>query len=110
MPMAGICIIAGALDGKLSRSSLELIGGARMLQGPLGGEVAAVLLGHGPGLAGAAADLHRQGVGRVYRCDHPLLTAGQTDAVLVAGEQVVRRTGPEGVPNAGGPGGRGPRP
>ena len=95
--MTGICIIAGALDGKLSRSSLELIGGARMLQGPVGQEVAAVLLGHGPGLAEAAADLHRHGVGRVYRCDHPLLTAGQTDAVLVAGEQVVRRTGPEVV-------------
>src|SRR3990170_2882940 len=94
MPMAGICVIASALDGKLSRSSLELIGGARMLQGPLGQEVAAVLLGHGPGLAEAAADLHRHGVGTVYRCDHPLLTAGQTDAVLIAADTVGRELAP----------------
>ena len=57
--MAGICVIASALDGKLSRSSLELIGGARMLQGPVGQEVAAVLLGHGPGPAGAARGSRR---------------------------------------------------
>src|SRR3972149_3140045 len=92
MPMTGICIIAGALDGKLSRSSLELIGGARMLQGPVGQEVAAVLLGHGPGLAGAAGELHRHRGGRGCRGAPPLPAA-----VLVAGEQVVRRTGPEVV-------------
>lgn len=93
--MAGICVIAHALDGKLSRSGLELVGGARRLAGLRGHEVAAILVGHGPALTEAAAELHRHGVGTVYRCDHPALTPGQTDAVLVAVEHVIGRTQPE---------------
>lgn len=92
--MGGVCIIATALEGNLARTSLELVGGARELQ-PLSLEVSAALLGHGPGLDAAAAELHRHGVGVVYRCDHPLLSAGQSDAVLAALQAVVARMQPQ---------------
>lgn len=95
--MAGICIIAQALEGKLSRASLELVGGARRLAEGRGGAVSAILVGHGPGLAEAVADLERHGVGAVSRCDHPALTPGQTDAVLAVVEQVIPRLQPEVV-------------
>ncbi|MDQ7849299.1 MAG: electron transfer flavoprotein subunit alpha/FixB family protein [Armatimonadota bacterium] len=92
--MGGVCIVATALEGTLARTSLELVGGARALQ-PLGLQTSAALLGHGPGLAGAVAELHRHGVGIVYRCHHPLLSAGQSDAVLVALQPVVARAQPQ---------------
>jgi electron transfer flavoprotein alpha subunit len=91
--MPGIMIVATALDGALSRSSLELAGGARTLVPALGGEVGAVLLGHGSG-TDEAAELHRHGVKTVWRVSHPLLTSGQTDAGLAAVEQVARLTSP----------------
>jgi electron transfer flavoprotein alpha subunit len=93
--MAGICVVAVTLDGAIARSSLELVGGARALGASLGAGLAAVLLGDGPGLPEAAEVLHRHGVPTVYRVTHPTLTAGQTDAWLVAVEQIVRAKGPD---------------
>lgn len=95
--MPGLLIIASVADGALSRSSLELVGGARALSAGLGLDAGAVLLGHGPGMAEAAASLHHYGVARVRRVVHPLLTAGQTDAVLAVVEQVARAAVPEVV-------------
>ncbi len=92
--MGGVCVVATALEGNLARTSLELVGGARALQ-PLSLEVSAALLGHGPGEDAAAAELHRHGVGVVYRCHHPLLSAGQSDAVLAALQAVVARAQPQ---------------
>jgi len=86
--MGEVLIVATALDGPLARTSLELLAAARAL-GP-GAEADAVLVGHGPGFAGAAETLRRHGAAAVFRCDHPALTAGQTDAVLAAVEQVLR--------------------
>jgi electron transfer flavoprotein alpha subunit len=93
--MAGALVVANALDGVLARSALELLGGARGLDAALGGGVAAVLVGPGPGLAEAADVLARHGAAPVYRVGHPALTAGQTDAVLAAVWDVIRRAGPD---------------
>jgi electron transfer flavoprotein alpha subunit len=93
--MAGICIVATALDGAVSRSSLELVGGGRALGASLGAGVAALLLGSGPGMPEATEALHQHGVSAVYRVTDPTLTAGQTDAWLIAVEQIVRAVGPE---------------
>lgn len=93
--MSGICVIATALDGDLSRSSLELVGGARALDASLNIGVTAALVGHGSGLAQATEGLHHHGVATVYRTDHPLLEAGETDAVLVAVEHITRRLTPQ---------------
>lgn len=95
--MAGICLIATALDGSLGRSSLELITAARALDASISSGIDAALVGSGPGLAEAADSLHKHGVARVFRVDHPLLTTGQADAVLAAAEQVVRRAAPQVV-------------
>ncbi len=94
--MPPVLIIALALDGTLARTSLELITGARALD-PSPGAFGAAVLGHGAGLAEAVTALQAHGVTAVYRCDHPLLTTGQSDAVLAAAEAVVRRTSPQVV-------------
>ncbi len=94
--MPPVLIIALALDGTLARTSLELITGARALD-PSPGAFGAAVLGHGAGLAEAVTALQAHGVIAVYRCDHPLLTTGQSDAVLTATEAVVRRTSPQVV-------------
>jgi electron transfer flavoprotein alpha subunit len=95
--MAGICVIANALDGALGRSSLELVGAARTLDAGLGLGVAAALLGHGSRLAEATGALQQHGVTSIYRADHPLLTTGQTDAALAALEQILPRAAPQVV-------------
>lgn len=93
--MASICVVATALEGALSRSSLELVGGARALAGPLGLQTSAALLGYGPGMSEAVGTLHTFGVRAVYRCEHTLLTTGQSDAVLAATEAALRRIEPQ---------------
>jgi len=95
--MPGIFIVATALEGSLGRSGLELVGGARTLARPLGLEVSAALLGHGTGLAEAAGELHAHGVGKVYRCDHPALAPGQSEAVLAAVDPLIGREQPDVV-------------
>ncbi len=95
--MPGVLIAATALDGTLNRSSLELVGVARTLSGSLGLSVAAALLGHGVGMAEGAETLHRHGVAAVFKCDHPDLTAGQSEAVLLALDSVVRKIRPDVV-------------
>lgn len=93
--MPGLLVIATLADGALSRSSLELVGGARALDQGLRSGVAAALLGHGSGLGDAAKALHQHGVASVYRVDHPALDVGQSDAYLRAAEQVAHRVSPD---------------
>ncbi|MGH7427219.1 MAG: electron transfer flavoprotein subunit alpha/FixB family protein, partial [Candidatus Methylomirabilaceae bacterium] len=89
-------LVLGTLaESALSRSSLELVGAARLLDATLGAGVAAALLGHGRGLAAAADALHQHGVGTVYRVDDPALDVGQADAFLAAAEQVVQKARPD---------------
>ncbi len=95
--MPGVLIVATALDGPLSRSSLELAGVAGPLSGSLGLSITAALLGQGAGVAEGVDTLHRHGVPTVFTCDHPELTAGQSEAVLLALDGVVRKTQPEVV-------------
>ena len=95
--MAGILVIALSTDGAASRSSLELVGGARALDEILKLGVAAAVLGRGTSQGDAASTLHSHGVGTVYRVDHPALAPGETDAFLTAAEAAVRMADPQVV-------------
>ncbi len=95
--MPGVLVLATLADGALSRSSLELVAGARAVDAALGTGVAAALLGRGPALQAAAEALHQHGVAAVYRVDDPVLDVGQSDAFLSAAEQVARRVAPDVV-------------
>jgi electron transfer flavoprotein alpha subunit len=91
--MAGILVIATVADGALSRSSLELVAGARAIAPAVGGGVDAALLAAEPAPPAVEA-LHQHGVGVVHRVVHALLGAGQSDAYLAAAEQCVRAATP----------------
>lgn len=95
--MPPVLVVATTADGVLSRSSLELVAGARTLDASLGAGVAAALLGHGPALAAATETLYRYGVAAVHRVDHPALDVGQADAFLMAVEHVARAVRPDVV-------------
>jgi electron transfer flavoprotein alpha subunit len=88
--MPRILVVANALDGALARSALELLGGARALAAGGGDGVDAVLLAPRP-LEDAAASLGRHGATRVFHAAHPALSAGQTDAALLAVHAAVAR-------------------
>ncbi|MGH2399263.1 MAG: electron transfer flavoprotein subunit alpha/FixB family protein, partial [bacterium] len=93
--MPGILIVASALDGSMGRSGLELAGAARGLAGGLGLSVSAALAGQGQGIGRAVEALQQHGVQTVYRCEHPALTPGQSDALLAALDPVVKKAQPE---------------
>lgn len=93
--MPGILFVASALDGSIGRSALELAGASRALAGALGLNVSAALVGHGQGIGQAVETLQQYGVQTVYRCEHPALSAGQSDAVLMALDPVVKKAQPE---------------
>lgn len=93
--MAGILAIATALDGTVGRSALELVAGARALAESLVLPVAAALVGQGPGMDAGVETLQRYGMPQIYRCEHPALSVGQSDAVLAVAEAVVRKARPE---------------
>ncbi len=99
--MAGVLVIAAAPDGALSRSSLELVGGARVLNAALGGGVAAGLLGGAGAMGTAVETLHRHGVPVVYRVQHPALGVGESDAFLTAARAVCGQAQPALVLVAG---------
>jgi len=92
--MLRILVVASALDGRLARSALELLGGATTLVGVGAGEVQAALLGPQP-LDEAVATLGGHGAARVLRIVHPALSTGQTDAALVAMEAAMARVEPD---------------
>ena len=92
--MLRILVVASALDGRLARSALELLGGATTLVGVGAGEVHAALLGPQP-LDEAVATLGGHGAARVLRIVHPALSTGQTDAALVAMEAAMARVEPD---------------
>lgn len=99
--MAGTLVVVQAPDGAVSRSSLELVGGGRVLDGAVGvGHVAAALLCT-TDAPGAAEALHQYGVATVYRVIHPALGVGQADAVLTAALAVCAQARPDLVLVAG---------
>ncbi len=93
--MAGVLVVATVSDGSVTRSSLELIEGARALGAGLEPGLAAVVLGSGPGVQEGARALAEYGVSRSYKVESPALEAGQTDAFLAAAEAAVRASGAE---------------
>jgi electron transfer flavoprotein alpha subunit len=84
----------------ISRSSLELVGGARLLDGAAGGALTAALLTTDDA-RGAVETLHQHGVATVYRVTHPALGVGQSDAVLVAAQAVCDQAKPDVILIAG---------
>jgi electron transfer flavoprotein alpha subunit len=69
--MSNIVVIAEARSGKVKRPSLEAVGAALELAGKSGGDVIAVVCGHG--LAEAKAELEKSGASKVVAIDNPAL-------------------------------------
>lgn len=89
----GVMSFCEVVDGKLTPSALELLGGGRKLANDLGQELSAVLVGSGVGkLAGEAISY---GADKAYVVDDPLLKDYQTDAYLAVMEKVVKQAMPQ---------------
>lgn len=93
--MTGVLVVAMVSDGAVSRSSLELIEGARALGPASQSGILAAVLGSGPGVDEGAKALAEYGVSKAYKVRSPALEAGQTDAFLAAAELAVRASGAE---------------
>ncbi|MGP8050950.1 MAG: electron transfer flavoprotein subunit alpha/FixB family protein [Desulfobaccales bacterium] len=93
--MADILIFSEVSEGKPSRTTLELLGGARSAADRLGYPVAAALLGGAP--AGCAKTLIAHGADKVYVAEDPLLLEYQVDVYLAAAEQLCRKLSPEAI-------------
>jgi electron transfer flavoprotein alpha subunit len=83
--MPGIFILGKVENGVPSRSTLELLAGARRLAAGLHESVSVGLLGPGD-----AAPLYRYGAEVVFRADHPLLREYQADVYLLALQRVAQ--------------------
>lgn len=88
-----VCVFAQQVDGQLTGVALELIGKARDLASQLGGQVVAVLLGHGT--QALAAELVAFGADRVLIADDPRLqdytTEYYTQALCAAVKEIAPR-------------------
>jgi electron transfer flavoprotein alpha subunit len=90
--MATILTFAGHRDGKLRRSSLEVVSEARRLAGPLGATVSTVLVG--PGSEALAAELASYGADEVRVFDDDALGSYATEAWAAALGQAIADTKP----------------
>lgn len=81
--------------GTPSRTSLELLAGARTLAAEVGGSVVAVVLG--PGAAAAAGTLGRHGAQRVLFADDEIFAAHGADALADVLAQAVAEAQPRAV-------------
>lgn len=102
--MPGILVLAGGSGDQLSRTTLELLGGAKKLAAKLGEKVGAALIGKEVGAQVAAASAH--GADVAYRAEHPLLEVYSGDGYLAALEQVSRKAQPKVLLLGGDPTGR----
>ncbi|MCI0483264.1 MAG: electron transfer flavoprotein subunit alpha/FixB family protein [candidate division NC10 bacterium] len=87
--MPGIFVLGRVENGVPSRSTLELLTGAKRLAGGLQEGVSVGLLG-----SGDAASLYRYGVEVVYRANDPLLKEYQADLYLLALQRIAETAGP----------------
>jgi electron transfer flavoprotein alpha subunit len=90
-----ILVFAEVAQGRLHPVSLELIGKARELAGPVGFSVHAVLVGSGVG--DCAEELRHYGVGRVYLYDDPALSFFRADAFAACAADAIRALKPSVV-------------
>lgn len=90
--MSGILVLATTKDGRLTRDTLELLTGARMLKEKLAEPVATAILGTEVG--SYVPLLFAHGADQVYRAEHPLLEGYQGDAYTLALHQICERAQP----------------
>jgi len=88
----GVWFVAEQRDGALRKVSFECASAARKLADELGDEVCAVLLGSG--IEGAAAELGKYGVDKVYVADAPVFAQYQTDSYANAVAKIVKEKDP----------------
>jgi len=98
-----ILVLAEIVEGRLHPVSLELLGKARELAGPVGFRVHAALIG--ADTAAAAAELRHYGVDRLYVYDDPALAYFRADAYAACGADAIRALRPSvvlvGAPSLG---------
>lgn len=87
--MAGILVIAEAIDGALAPISGELIGAAKKLSGEGGGSVTALIAGD----QGLAQQLIAAGADNAIAATNGSLTTGTAEAYMPAVEAAVSQTG-----------------
>lgn len=90
--MTAVLVVAPAYEGRVGRTSLELLGGARKVGKARGMEVEAALLGKGAGVA--APQVWQYGVKRVYVGDHPAIVPGELEAFYLAAVEACRAARP----------------
>ena len=89
----GVFVYCETEGDKLAPIATELLGCARKLAGDLQQEVYAVLIGSG--IAGVAQEAIAYGADKVYVVDDPLLKDYQSDAYLIAMENVAKQAMPQ---------------
>ncbi len=94
-PARAIWVVAETLGGAVRPVTFELLGKAVELSRRSGGEVGALLLGHG--VRGHAAALAERGADRVLVADDPLLADYTTDAYAAALTQAIHERRPRAV-------------
>lgn len=90
-----IWVLCEAWEGRLRRVSFELLGKATELSAGSGGEVVALLLGHG--VLPLADEVATRGADRVLVCDDPLLADYSTDAYAAVLADAIRKRRPRCV-------------
>lgn len=90
-----ILVLAEVVEGRLHPVSLELLGKARELAGPVGFRVHAALIG--AQTAAAAAELRHYGVDQLYVYDDPQLAFFRADAYAACGADAIRALRPSVV-------------
>jgi electron transfer flavoprotein alpha subunit len=90
--MPGILTFAEQRDGKLRRSSLEVVSEAKRLAGALGGSVSTVVVG--PGTEGLASEVASYGAENVHVFDDAAYGAYATESWATAVVSVIADTKP----------------
>jgi electron transfer flavoprotein alpha subunit len=88
----GVLVCGEVVEGKLAAITAEMLGGGRKLAEKLGEELSVVLLGSE--VKGLAAEAIALGADKVYVVDDPILKDYQTDAYVMAMENVVNQLTP----------------
>lgn len=93
--MNGILVVVAVQDGRVKRSSLEVLSRARVVAAELGVDCSAVVL-H-PDAAGFAAEVHEYGASTVHTLSDPIFSSHLNTPVLAGLEAVIAETRPRMV-------------
>ncbi len=86
---SGILVVAEHDDGTIKKTAFELLGKARELAGAVGGDVSAVLIGHGD-----AGELGAHGASKVYTVTGDAFATYSTAATVKALQAVIAAANP----------------